>query len=233
MAPRSPSSSLLVTALPLSRRSSKLPWRTEAVALLARLPRGLPPLVDCSDCSRKILLLRLELLLADVAPRVALPEDVERWVGRARPPALSHQPPNRQHDADNHGAPKDERHQHHPDAPHSPHSPHRVHAPPPFVWAVLRCGHGGPQPCNEPHERALALSHVLLLLLGSPRCGSGPGPPRCHLGLLQEHCPKGLSPRRQSSRLAMADAEVPADAETSEPDGGQAATGHLATNRMH
>src|SRR3970282_1163310 len=90
MAPRSPSSSLLVTALPLSRRSSKLPWRTEAVALLARLPRGLPPLVDCSYCSRKILLLRLELLLADVAPRVALPEDVERWVGRARPPALSH-----------------------------------------------------------------------------------------------------------------------------------------------
>src|SRR3990172_37067 len=154
MAPRSPSSSLLVTALPLSRRSSKLPWRTEAVALLARLPRGLPPLVDCSDCSRKILLLRLELLLADVAPRVALPEDVERWVGRARPPALSHQPPNRQHDADNHGAPKDERHQHHPDAPHSPHSPHRVHAPPPFVRAVLRCGHRGPHPCNEPPQPA-------------------------------------------------------------------------------
>src|SRR5581483_4062282 len=222
-----------------TRQRSKPSWRTGAIVLPARRRRGLLPLVDCSHGSRKILLLRLELLLADIAPRVTLPEDVERCVGSVRFPALGHQPANPQHEADNDHAPEDQHHQHHPDPPHPPHSPHRVHARPPPVWTVLRRGQSGPQPWNDPDECALCLSHVLVLLLVSLRqyqptpSRSDPGPPRRHLGLLHEHGHEGPGSRRESARFAVDGVKVPADAQPPEPDGGQATTGHLAPHRVH
>src|SRR5262245_13137550 len=66
----------------------------------ARVP--LTPSSAWDGCLHQVAPLRLELVLVDLAPRVALPEDVERDIMRTLIPALAHEPTDGQHDAHDH-----------------------------------------------------------------------------------------------------------------------------------
>src|SRR3990172_9960688 len=79
---------------------------------------------------------RLELLLGDLAARVALAEDVHGRVPLRLSP-LAHQPADAQHDPHDDDAPEEQHHRHHRDAPRAPDAPHRVHARPPPVTPLL------------------------------------------------------------------------------------------------
>src|SRR6185503_3078787 len=124
--------------------------------------------------------------------------------------------------------------------PHTPHIPHIGCMPGPHPYgrscAAARVGQShGMIPTNARCACLMSLSSFSYRYgsINLPHHGAGPGPPRRHRGLLYEHGHEGPGPHRQGPRLAVDGVEVPADAHTPEPDGGQAVTGHLATHRMH
>src|SRR5262249_39088113 len=120
----------------------------------ARVP--LTPSSAWDGCLHQVAPLRLELVLVDLAPRVALPEDVERDIMRTLVPALAHEPTDGQHDAHDHGGPEHEHHEHHAEAPGSPHPPHHrvVHAPGPLILTLLSRGRARPERDDYSYAKA-------------------------------------------------------------------------------
>src|SRR5712691_11382554 len=98
--------------------------------------RRLAPALRRITPSAQLPLLLLELLLEDLSTRVPLAENLK---GRIRPRllALTDQPADAEHDADDHHAPEGQHDHHHPDPPGAPHPRHRVHAPPPLTTSIL------------------------------------------------------------------------------------------------
>src|SRR5437016_1777784 len=98
-----------------------IPWLAPALPRSAnqreRQSRGCRPMpaVRSSNhlaVSTEVTLLRFEFLLADFSPRVPLAKDVEGCI-RPRALALSHEPPNAEHDSYNDKSPEHQHPEHH------------------------------------------------------------------------------------------------------------------------
>src|SRR5262245_50200744 len=111
--------------------------------------------------SPEIPLLRLELVLVDLAARVALAQDVQ---GRIRPrlAALHGKPAETEHDSDDDQDPEDEHEQHHAEPPGSPHAPHRM--PSPFPRPLLGPARGRQAEHGHQGEPRRYPSHGSVLL---------------------------------------------------------------------
>src|SRR5262249_9054861 len=109
--------------------------------------------------AREVPLLRLELLLADLAPGIALAQDVQGGVG-ARALGLREQPAQAEDERDEDGDPEGRDQQHDAEAPDTPHAPHGV--PAPLVHALLDAGGAPPRasPLDQP-EHAMHHEHLL------------------------------------------------------------------------
>src|SRR5438552_2589477 len=121
--------------------STEMPGRGSCVARFAWL-------------DSEVTLARLELLLVDLATRVALAQDLQCLVVSGRT-SLAHEPPQAEDQSGDEESPEHEHHQHHHEAACSPHEHHRVHAPVPLPGSLLREGrcrreHGERDSADEP-----------------------------------------------------------------------------------